>query len=414
MLRFSPDRSSPDPNRHIALTMAFTMAFERVKAILLADKTAPIVTTVAATVAFVLSLIALLSTSERGGLLQYDVVMLNTSTLFQNAIKVETSGSSVAARAIQAARTPAPTPGPSPVEALEILEARQLSLPGASQVSSFFASVGSGLSSAISPQSTSTSGSTNSSGLLGDLGSFFNSLVGTVTGAAGEELVTVINSIVKDVTNSLGIKDWYGIYMTGYCDGDYTSGGGYNTSSCTSYNDLQFNSTNSTIQLGTTTLDFSALNIPAKLSKSGGQFKAILNAFIAVQIIGIVSCGILIFLAPLIIILSFFNRWIFRLAIGGFSALAAACFAMIAGFGTGIQVSVSSVINNVGDGLGVEAYNGGRFLALTWISYFFMMFSAALWFTRWHEHRYVRRGNDLGVIQRPLVKTAESKFNAHN
>ncbi|CZR53580.1 uncharacterized protein PAC_03460 [Phialocephala subalpina] len=388
------------------------MAFERVKTILLADKTAPIVTTVTATVAFVLSLIALLSTSERGGLLQYDVVMLNTSTLFQNAIKVETSGSSVTARAIQAARTPAPTPGPSPVEALEILEARQLSLPGVSQVSSFFASVGSELSSAISPQSTGTSGSTNSSGLLGDLESFFNSLVGTVTGAAGEELVTVVNSIVKDVTDSLGIKDWYGIYMTGFCDGDYTSSGGYNTSSCTSYNDLHINSTNSTVKLGTTTLDFSAINIPAKLSKSGGQLKVILNVIIALQIIGIVSCGILILLAPLIIILSFFNRWIFRLAIGMLSALAAACFALIAGFGTGIQVAVSSVINGVGDGLGVEAYSGGSFIAMTWISYFFMMSSAVLWFTRWHGHRYVRRGNDLGVMQRPLVKTAESKFNA--
>lgn len=136
------------------------------------------------------------------------------------------------ARAIQATRTPAPTRGPTPAE---ILEARQLSLPGPSQVSSFFASIGSGLASAASPQSTGTSGSTNGSGLLGDLESFFNSLVGTVSGAAGGEIVTVVNSIVKDVMDALGVKDWYGIYMTGFCDGDYTADSGYNTSSCTSY-----------------------------------------------------------------------------------------------------------------------------------------------------------------------------------
>ncbi|KAF8861470.1 hypothetical protein BDZ45DRAFT_799934 [Acephala macrosclerotiorum] len=399
MPRFSPDRGPPYSNRQPALTMVF----QRAKTILLDDKTAPIITTVAAIIAFVLSLIALLSTSEKGGLLQYDVVMLNTSTLFQNAIRVETSGSSVTTRAIQAARTPAPTRGPTPAE---ILEERQLSLLGPSQVSSFFASIGSDLSSAVSPKSTGTSGSTNGSGLLGDLESFFNSLVGTVTGAAGDEIVTVVNSIVKDVTDALGIKDWYGIYMTGFCDGDYTSNSGYNTSSCTSYNNLHINSTNSTVQLGTTTIDFSAINIPAKLSNSEGQVKAILNAIIALQIIGIVSAGILIFLTPLTLLLSFFSKWIFRLAIGCFAALAAACFAVIAGFGTGIQVAVSALVNDLGDGLGVEAYSGGNFLALTWISYFFMMISAVLWFTRWHAHRYVRRGKELGAMQRPLVKTA--------
>lgn len=177
---------------------------------------------------------------------------------------------------------------------------------------------------------------------------------------------------------------------------------------------LHINSTNSTVQLGTTTVDFSAINIPAKLSKSGGQLKAILNAIIALQIIGIVCSGILILLTPLTLFLSFFNKWIFRLAIGCFAALAAACFAVTAGFGTGIQVAVSALVNGLGDGLGVEAYSGGNFLALTWISYIIMMISTILWFMRWHAHRYVRRGNELGSMQRPLVKTTESSFNAHN
>jgi hypothetical protein len=174
--------------------------------------------------------------------------------------------------------------------------------------------------------------------------------------------------------------------------------------------DIHINAPNSTLQLGTTTLDFSALNIPAKLSKSGGQIHAVLTAIIALQIIGIVSCGILIVLAPLSILLPFLNRWLIHLIIAGFATLAAACFGVIAGISTGIQVIVSSLVNQLGDGLGIEAYSGGNFLALVWISYVFMAYAGVLWFIRWHAHRYVRRGRELGMSQRPLVKTAESAF----
>ncbi|KUJ08951.1 uncharacterized protein LY89DRAFT_315797 [Mollisia scopiformis] len=414
MSRFSPDRVQTGPRSQSALTMAF----QRFTTMLLHDRTAPIITAFASIVAFVLSLLALLSTSKQGGLIQYDLVMLNTSTIFQNAIKVETAGASgtssasVAARAANVPYIPAPTAAP-------VLHGRDpLSLPSPSQVSSFFASIGSGLSSAVSPpQSTgtaSTSSGTDSNGLLGDLESFFNALVGSATGAIGDEVVQVVNSIVADVTKALGVKDWYGLYMTGFCDGEYTSSDGMNTSSCTQYTDLHINSTNSTVQLGTTTLDFSALNIPAKLSASGGQIKAVLKTVLALQIIGIVSAGILIILAPLEILFSFFRRWLVHLVIGCLAALATACFAVIAFAATAIQVAVSSLVNDLGDGLGIEAYSGGNLLALVWISYILMEYAAVLWFIRWfirwHAHRYVRREKGLGPSQRPLVRTAESRF----
>lgn len=86
------------------------------------------------------------------------------------------------ARGLEAARTPAPTLAPI------LLDGRQLSLPITSQVSSYFASIESDLSSAISPPQS---------------------------------------------TDALGIQDWYGLYLTGFCDGEYTSSGGLNTTACT-------------------------------------------------------------------------------------------------------------------------------------------------------------------------------------
>lgn len=73
---------------------------------------------------------------------------------------------------------------------------------------------------------------------MGDLESFFNDLVGTVADATSEEIVQVTNSIIQDVIDALGIQDWYGIYMTGFCDGEYTTSKRLKTTTCTPYSKL--------------------------------------------------------------------------------------------------------------------------------------------------------------------------------
>lgn len=131
------------------------------------------------------------------------------------------------ARAVLPVQSGIPTP---------VVKERDLSLPGISEISSFFASI----SSDLTPQSTGTAGtgSMSGSGLLGDLESFITDVFGNVTNAAGTEVVNVINTLVGDVVSTLGVKQWYALYITEYCEGYYepsysTPGAKMNATSCT-------------------------------------------------------------------------------------------------------------------------------------------------------------------------------------
>lgn len=122
------------------------------------------------------------------------------------------------------------------------------------------------------------------------------------------------------------------------------------------------------------------------------------------------ASGLLIILIPLHIFLTFFQRFIFRLAIAALAALATACFGVIAGIETGIMVIVDVLVNGLGEGLGIESQRGGDFLALLWVSFVFMSISTTVWFLKWHKDRYVRRPKEDYVTERPLVKSAQSMY----
>ncbi|KAE9362859.1 hypothetical protein N431DRAFT_551069 [Stipitochalara longipes BDJ] len=370
------------------------------------DKLPPVLTFFSAVIAFSLSLVALLSGAEKGQLQDYEVVILNTSTILQNAIKVERAAS-VTARAILPLASSTPTP---------VLDARQLSLPGISAISSFFSSVGSDLT----PQATASTGSGSSSGgspsgsaLLGDLESFITDVFGNVTTSAAQDVADIANTLVGDVTSALGVKQWYALYMTELCSGYYepsysTPGASRNTTSCTQLNKLKLaNQTNSTLQLGNTVLDFSAVNIPNKLGKAGGALSTVIEAIIVLQIIGIVFTGLLIVLTPLNLFISFFRKWWFTIIVASLTFLATGCFVFVTALETAIHVAVDALVEEVMDGLGVEAYGGTDLLVILWIKFVFMVTSSTVWFLSWHNARYVVRER---VERRPVVVTASSTY----
>ncbi|KAH9205491.1 actin cortical patch SUR7/pH-response regulator pali [Leptodontidium sp. 2 PMI_412] len=384
-------------------------------------KFAPLVTFLTAIIAFSLSLVALLAKGGTG-LQQYDLLTLNTSTLFQNAIKVSNTGSTAARSLnldeIDVVALPQVTERallPTPVEARQ--------LPSPSDIQSFFSSIGSGISSAANPGAPSATGSAGTgntgggSGFLQDLESLFNSLLGAATGAAGQEIVNVINGLVAEVLDALGIDEWYSLYMNEYCSGNYTPSyespnAKRHSTKCTPFADAipDIPKTNSTLQLGTTIIDFSALNLPNKLSSATGAIPKIFTAIFAIQVTGIVASGLLILLTPLSVFISFFQRFIFRLAIAALAGIATTCFGAIAGIETGIMVIINSLVNGLGEGLGIESQRGGEFLALLWVSFVFMSISTTVWFLKWHRDRYIRRPKDDFVTSRPLVKSATSTY----
>jgi hypothetical protein len=62
------------------------------------------------------------------------------------------------------------------------------------------------------------------------------------------------------------------------------------------------NQSNSTIQLGPTVIDFSALNFGNKLAQANGQVNQIIKVLFALQIIDIVSSGLCMLLSPLYLV----------------------------------------------------------------------------------------------------------------
>jgi hypothetical protein len=167
------------------------------------------------------------------------------------------------------------------------------------------------------------------------------------------------------------------------------------------------NQTNSTLQLGNTVLDFSAINIPNKLGKAGGAINAVVEVIIILQIIGIVFTGLLIVLTPLNLFIAFFRKAWFTIVIASLTFLATGCFVVVTLLETAIHIAVDVLVDDVINGLGVEAYGGTGLLVILWIKFIFMVTSSIVWFLSWHNKRYVVREK---VEKRPVVVTASSTY----
>lgn len=169
--------------------------------------------------------------------------------------------------------------------------------------------------------------------------------------------------------------------------------------------------TNSTLKLGNTVLDFSALNIPNKLGKAGGQLGTVIEAIIVLQIIGTVCTGILIVLATLSMFFAFFKRRWLQFIIGALALLASSCYIVVAIAETGIRIVVETVVYDGFADLGIEAYGGDKLLAVLWIESVFMGLSTVVWALKWFHGRYVRREKEVVPSEkRPVVPTAQINY----
>jgi hypothetical protein len=133
------------------------------------------------------------------------------------------------------------TPAPMVSDGVIYLNERQISLPGISAVSSFFASVGSDLSPTVTDAAGATA--TGTGNILTDLESFVASLVTGGVTVVAEDLVKLLNILVRDITTALGIQQGYVLYMTEFCSGKYepsydSPNAKLNLTSCTKYSQI--------------------------------------------------------------------------------------------------------------------------------------------------------------------------------
>lgn len=160
-------------------------------------------------------------------------------------------------------------------------------------------------------------------------------------------------------------------------------------------------------------IDYSAINIPNKLAGTGDLLKLLFDALFAFQLIGIIA-SILLLLVSLPLTFTIFQLPALR-ALAGVLSLIAAIFITLISIIEGLIGSIlPNIVNMIGDGLGVSAQTGGKFVALTAVSAAFAGILAQTWIINlivsYHERTYVRRDDRLVISspqerpKRPIIR----------
>lgn len=90
--------------------------------------------------------------------------------------------------------------------------------------------------------------------------------------------------------------------------------------------------------------------------------------------------------------------------------LATGCFVVVTVLETGIHIVVDALVEEIMDGLGVEAYGGTGLLVILWVKFVLMVTSSTVWFLSWHNTKYVGREKVESEVKRPIVATASSTY----
>ncbi|KAJ4382889.1 hypothetical protein N0V86_002114 [Didymella sp. IMI 355093] len=207
-------------------------------------------------------------------------------------------------------------------------------------------------------------------------------------GNAGSE---IINDAIGEVTQRLGIDDFYSAHMLNYCEGQYTPAEAANAT--LSQSDIHKNVTECSRSkamykfdptqivedaLNKTGVDVTLddLNWPEDIDTGIKTLNALMGAMFVLYCIAIGLIFVSLIAAAVAVLLSgrlsacvnFLLSVLSFLAIGLASALV-----------TAVIVKASHIINDKGNAIGLQASWGGKFLALTWAATALMLIVVLTW-----------------------------------
>lgn len=235
---------------------------------------------------------------------------------------------------------------------------------------------------------------TNTTPEAGD--DLFGELFDPVVGFFGNTLNSAMNSFTSELKQSLGIRQWYGLYLGTLCSADFSPN--FKDPDATLSN-LRCKPVGGTpkspmvqdkFQVGSKTVDVSALNLPDKLTDLVGQLSTIFRIVFILEILAIITTSIFIVIVPLLL-LEKFRVKISYLAIGSTAALAASLLLITAVFQTLLAAVIVGAINQLGKGLQLYAKKGASQLIIAWISFIFLMIPASIILRLWFIRVYIRR-----------------------
>jgi hypothetical protein len=200
-----------------------------------------------------------------------------------------------------------------------------------------------------------------------------------------------INSEIGEIRQKLGVEDWYSMHMLNYCEGQYTpeesanatlkeSDIKKNTTECARSRAMYKFDPTMIIQeaLNKTGVDITLkdLNWPQDIQKGIDALNALMAAMFVLYVVAICLIFVALVAAIFAVVTSgrlsacvnFLIATLAFLAIGLSSALV-----------TAVMVKGTHIINDKGKDIGLTAYKGGKFLALTWAATALMLIVLLAW-----------------------------------
>ncbi|KAK7542421.1 actin cortical patch SUR7/pH-response regulator pali [Phyllosticta citribraziliensis] len=244
------------------------------------------------------------------------------------------------------------------------------------------------------------------------LAPLFNNLTQPLTGGINSGLNSAIGSLAKD----LHIQDFYSAHMFAGCNGTYTpqpvpdsdvpaSKIHKNVTGCSkpsasfAFNPIQqIEDSMKQTQAGDT---LTQINFPTNLSDELAAMKSAWHALVAFFI-----------LAVIFNFMSLFATWTGVVFVGRRVALLNAAIAGLNLFGVGTGTVIATavgalgakVINDAGNGVGLEGHAGHKFMALAWTATVFVGVVFVGWSVDWF---LVRRREKREIKESPLVSQEE-------
>ncbi|KAI9651307.1 hypothetical protein NHQ30_001345 [Ciborinia camelliae] len=185
-------------------------------------------------------------------------------------------------------------------------------------------------------------------------------------------LGNVENDIADKLAKTLGIKDWYSLHLMDMCEGTYTpnatvKGAKLNVSSCTNQTAMFHFNINSVISkqlsIGPLHLNLDDINWPSAIQDGLDTLSTALNATFVFYCIGITAAG-LAFLTSLAALFATGRR--FPLLSLGFASVCLLFLLIASTIVTVFQNKAAHIINKFGNHIGLHAYKGSKYHALTW------------------------------------------------
>ncbi|PMD50850.1 uncharacterized protein K444DRAFT_711065 [Hyaloscypha bicolor E] len=226
-------------------------------------------------------------------------------------------------------------------------------------------------------------------GILGDLGNVFDGIVSNLTTDLDSGLTNLEKGLAANITKELGIQQYYSLYVNGICMGSFDNGSDPNSAAnstrCTTYPNAASGLSNfsipNSITLGTTNI---SVPILASVSGTGGTItsavtiltKAILAFFILSLIHAMTAIGSGVgFLLPGSSIAVYLNL--------SFSILGWIFHAVGTALSTAVIATLNLVASSIGNSVGVYSAQGTKFLIFVGISFAFLLISSFYWVAIW-------------------------------